>query len=88
MMRKLIIQNSVAMGLVPQTIPVPTPPVSATQAAPALASQMPESSSLITVQVNNREEIIAMTLVCIMLLSFVWLHRVPGLRSLTKENPC
>jgi hypothetical protein len=48
--------SQLAMGLVPQPIPVPTPPVSATQAAPALASQMPESSSLDFYIVQNTDE--------------------------------
>ena len=78
-----------AMGLMPQPISVPTPPISATQTAPALSErQMPESATSATVQIANRQDILAMMLVAIMLLSLVWLHRLPSLHSLTKENPC
>jgi hypothetical protein len=78
-----------AMGPMPQPIPVPTPLVSATQTAlPLVDSQKPETSTSVTIQIVNRQDIIAMTLVSIVLLSLVWLHRVPSLHSLTKENPC
>lgn len=82
-------RSILAMGLMPQPISVPSPPLSATQTAPSLSErQMPESSIAITIQFANRQDIIAMTLVSIVLLSLVWLHRVPSLHSLTKENPC
>ena len=78
-----------AMGPLPQPIPVPTPPISAIETAPLLAErQIPESSTAVMVQIANRQDIIAMTLICILLLSLVWLHQLPSLHSFTKENPC
>jgi len=77
------------MGLVPQPISVPTPSIQATQTAPLLAeSQMPDPSVAVTIPIANQQEVIAMTLVCIALLMFVGLHRMPSSNSLTKENPC
>jgi hypothetical protein len=77
------------MGLMPQLISVPTPSIQATQTAPSLVEiQMPESATSATVQIANRQDIIAMMLVAIMLLSLVWLHRLPSLHSLTKEKAC
>jgi hypothetical protein len=62
------------MGLMPQLISVPTPSIQATQTAPSLVEiQMPESATSAT---------------AIMLLSLVWLHRLPSLHSLTKEKAC
>jgi len=78
-----------AMGPLPQPIPVPTPPPSAMQTTPLLAEpQVPESSIAVTVQIADRQDFIAMTLICILLLSLVWLHQLPSLHSFTKENPC
>jgi hypothetical protein len=78
-----------ATGPLPQPIPVPTPAAFATPPVPSLAErQMPESSTAVTVQIANRQDILTMTLVAIMLLNLVWLHRLPSLHSLTKENPC
>ena len=78
-----------AMGPLPQPIPVPTPPPSAMQTTPLLAEpQVPESSIAVTVQIADRQDFIAMTLICILLLSLVWLHQLPSLHSFTKADPC
>ena len=77
------------MGLVPQPISVPTLSIQATQTAASLVErQMSESSPSVTVQLANRQDIIAMMLVAIMLLNLVWLHRLPSLHSSTKEKAC
>jgi hypothetical protein len=78
---------SLASGSVPQPIPVPTPPVSATQTAPLLAErQMPEASATVTVQIANPQEIIAMALMFVVLLIWLWLHRTPSLYALNRKN--
>src|SRR5215211_2746854 len=57
-----------AMGPVPQSISVPTPPVSSAPTAPSLVErQIPESSTAVAVQIANRQDFTAMTLACIVL---------------------
>lgn len=85
----ILVSLALALGPVPQPISVPTSPPSATPTVPLLAErQTPEPSVAATIPVANQQGFLAMTLICILLLSFVWLHRLPGLHSLTKENPC
>ena len=79
--------SSLASGSIPQPILVPTPPVSAVQITTASTEpQMPESSTRLAVQIVNSQEVIAISLMFIVLLSWIWLHRVPGFHSLNRKN--
>ena len=70
-----------------QPIAVPIAPVSGTAgAATLLERQMPESTYAMTVQIASRQEIIAMTLMFVGLLIWVWLHRIPGFHSLKRRS--
>jgi len=75
-----------AMGPLPQPISVPTPPVSATQTTPSLAENQMTQSSTVRVQIANRQEIISMGMMFVVLLIWMWLHRIPSFHSLHQEN--
>jgi hypothetical protein len=76
-----------AISPMPQPIPVPTPAAFATPPVPSLAErQMPELSTAMTIEIVNRQEMIAMALMLAALLIWIWLHRTPSFHSLRKEN--
>jgi len=79
------LSSSLVSGLAPQPVPAPTPSVSVAQTALA-ESQMPEASASFTVHITNRQEFLAMALVFVVLLTWMWLHRAPSFQSLTKKS--
>ena len=70
---------------VPQAMPVPTPLVSATQTA-LVEQSMSASSIRMTVHITNQQEFLAMALVFVVLLIWIWLYRVPNFHSWNKES--
>lgn len=79
--------SGLANDPVPQPIPVPLPSISATQTAPVLAERrIPESPTAVTVYFPGRQGIIAMVLMFIALISFVWSNRVSSLHPLIKGH--
>lgn len=68
-----------ASNLVPQPIPVPTPLVSATQSVSSLAEgRISKTATIVMVSAVGQPEFIAITLMFLILLIWIWLHRAPG----------